>query len=318
MATTLKQSYPGYVDRQGVGADALDKTIDALRIRFNKTPMQMAELFRVARARANTYYESTYGDELDLPRQNSDADKIPFLTPTKGFKKKFTVIQYRSGVQVERAMPESELIPVARRMIGGLMKSGRIQKEYAMADIWNNLTAVGAYLGADGVAIAADDHPYPDAAVSPATWSNLDTASDLTYDAYNTARKNLRKRKNAKGQVMGINPKQLIVPIDKEKEARTVIGTELVPGSANNDMNVWQNTVSIKVVDYLTSTTQWTLKGDVGEQYNGFIWIEDVPASLAPTTGADRSTDIIWGERLRARFAVGATVDNNIQHNAGL
>jgi len=311
-----KISYPGIIDRQGVGIDALDKDIDALRMRFNKTPMQMAELFRVAKASRNAYYESTFGDELDLPRESSDIDKIPFLTPTNGFKKKFTVVQYRSGVQVERAMPESELIPVARRMMGGLMKSARIQKEYAMADIWNNLVATGDYLGADGVAIAATNHPYPDALVG--TWSNLDAvASDLTYDAYNTNRKALRKRKNAKGQVMGINPKQLIVPIDKEKEARTVIGTELVPGSANNDMNVWQNTVTIKVVDYLTSLTQWTLKGDVGAEYNGFIYVEDEPASIISTTGADRSTDVIWGERLRVRFKVGATVDNNIQHNTG-
>lgn len=316
MAITLKQSYPGYIDRQGVGADALDKSIDALRMRFNKTPMQMAELFRVAKARANTYQESTFGDELDMPRQSSDASEIPFLTPTKGFKKSFTVVQYRSGVQVERAMTESELIPVARRMMGGLMKSARVQKEYAMADIWNNLTATGSYLGADGVAIAATNHPYPDSLAG--TWSNLDAvASDLTYDAYNTNRKALRKRKNAKGHVMGIMPSQLIVCIDKEKEARTVIGTELVPGSANNDMNVFQNSVSIKVVDYLTSTTQWTLKGDVGSEYCGFLWIEDQPASIIPTTGKDRGTDVIWGERLRCRFAVGATVDNNIQHNTG-
>lgn len=310
-----KISYPGYIARTGVGVDALNKSIDAMRIRFNKTPMQMAELFRVAKARANTYFESTYGDELDLPRQNSDGDKIPFLTPTNGFKKEFTVVQYRSGVQVERAMPESELIPVAKRMMGGLLRSSRVLAEYAMADIWNNLTATGDYLGADGVAIAADNHPYPDGLIG--TWDNLETAGDLTYTNYNTARKNLRKRKNAKGQVMGINPAKLIVPIDKEQEARTVMGSELVPGSANNDKNVWQNQVEIKVIDYITSTTQWTLMGDVPKEYCGFLWIEDVPASIAPATGADTSTDIIWGERLRMRFAVGATVDNNIQHNTG-
>lgn len=318
MAQT-KIAYPGYIGRQGVGADALDKSVDALRMRFNNTPMQMAELFRVVKARANTYTESTYGDELDLPRESQDADKIPFLTPVNGFKKTFTVVQYRSGVQVERAMPESELIPVARKMMGGLMRSMRVLAEYAMADVWNNLTSTAtAYVGADGVAMASASHPYPDPlAVSGGLWSNLESAGDLTYTNYNTARKNLRKRKNAKGQVMGINPKQLIVPIDKEQEARTVMGSELVPGIANNDKNVWQNQVSIKVIDYLTSTTQWVLKGDIPQEYCGFLWVEDVPASIAPATGADTSTDIVWGERGRMRFAVGGTVDNNIQYNAG-
>jgi len=316
MATILDQSYPGYIDRQGVGADALNKSIDALRTRFNKTPMQMAELFRVAKAKANNYYEGSIGDELDLPRESQDGDKIPFLTPSKGFKKQFNVIQFRAGVQVERAMPESELIPVARRMMGGLMRSGRVLAEYSMADVWNNLTAIGsAYLGADGVAVASAGHPYPDAMIG--TWSNIEAPGDLTYTNYNTARKNLRKRKNAKGQVMGIGPKQLIVPIDVETAAKTVIGTELIPGSSLNDKNIWQGTVSIKVVDYLTSTTQWTLKGDVPAEYGGFLWVEDIPASIAPTTGADTSTDIIWGERLRMRFAAGATVEGNIQHNAG-
>jgi len=316
MAITLQQSYPGYIDRHGVGTDALNKEIDALRMRFNKTPLEMAQFFRKVKARAGTYYESTFGDELDMPRINEDADRIPMLTPHKGFKKEFTVVQYRAGVQVERSLPEQELVPVARRMMGGLMRAGRVHLEYSMADIFNNLTATGVYLGADGVAIAANNHPYPDPLV-PGTWSNLETGADLTYANFNTARKNMRKRRNAKGYVMGITPKKLITCIDKEQEARTVIGTDKVPGVFINDKNVWQGSVEIVVLQYLTSTTQWMLWGDVPMEYCGFLFVEDLPMNIAPMTGADTSTDIIWGERLRTRFGVGATVEANIQYNAG-
>lgn len=315
MAQT-KQTYIGYIGRDGGQADELNKNIDALRMRFNKVPMQMAQFFRKAKAVGGTYQEATYGDELDLPRENEDSDRIPFLTPTNGFKKTFTVVQYRAGVQVERALSEQELKKVARQKMGGLLRSGRVLLEYSMADIFNNLTSTAAaYVGADGVAMASASHPYPDALMG--VWSNVESAGDLTFTNYTTARKNLRKRKNAKGQTMGVNPKFLAVPIDKEKEARVAIGSELVPGSANNDKNVWANTVDIKVVDYFTSTTMWLLFGDIPMEYSGFLYVEDIAPSIAPVSGRDAATDIIWGERLRMRFAVGGTVDPNFQYNAG-
>jgi len=315
-AITLKQSYPGYISTEGGAADELNKSIDAMRMRYNNQPLQMAQFFRTVKAKAGSYYESTFGDELDLPRVSADGDTLPFLIPTKGFKKQFNVVQYRAAIQVERAETEQDLFAVAKRKMGGLLRSGRVLLEYSMADIFNNLTATGAaYLGADNLAVAASNHPYPDSLLG--TWSNLESSGDLTYTNFTTARKNMRKRKNAKGQVMGIMPKVIVVPIDKEKEARTVLGSELVPSSANNDTNVWQNSVEIKVIDYLTSTTAWMLFGDVPAEYCGFLYVEDVAPSIAPTTGGDTSTDIIYGQRLRMRFGVGSTVEPNIQYNAG-
>ena len=316
-AIILKQSFPGYIDRYGVGADALDKTIDALRERYNQTVLQGAQFFRTAYPKGGVYTESTYGTSLPLPVVSNDADKIPMAGPVKGFKKSFNIVTYRLGTQVERSMTEDELIPVARRMASGLMNSGRLLLEYQFADIFNNLTATGtSYLGADGVAIAASTHPYEKAQLG--TWSNIETAGALTAANFSTARTNMRKRQNDLGYHLIVTPKMLVVPADKETQARTLMASEKVPGGALNDKWVWSQSVSITVYDYLTSTTSWMLWGDMPQEHNKFLYIPEVMPSLAPTEGADRSTDIIWGERLRMRHAIGCMgSERNIQYNAG-
>jgi hypothetical protein len=316
-AIILKQSFPGYIDRYGVGADALDKTIDALRERYNQVALQGAQFFRTATPKGGVYHESTFGTSLPLPVLNNDSDNLPFVGPVKGFKKSFSISTYRLATQVERAMTEDELVPVARRMAGGLMNAGRLLLEYQFADIFNNLTATGAaYLGADGVAVAASTHPYEKAQVG--TWSNIESSGALTAANFSTARTNLRKRTNDLGYHLIVTPKMLIVPPDKETAAKTLMASEQVPGGALNDKWVWSESVQVVVYDYLTSTTSWMLWGDIPQEYNSFLYIPEVQPNLAPTEGADRSTDIIWGERLRMRHAIGSMGgDRNIQYNAG-
>jgi hypothetical protein len=70
-------------------------------------------------------------------------------------------------------------------------------------------------------------------------------------------------------------------------------------------------------MNFWTSTTQWCLLGDIPVEYSGFLYIPQGTPNIAPTEGADRSTDVIWGERLRMRHAIGATCGKNLQYNAG-
>jgi hypothetical protein len=316
-ATVIKQSYPGYIDRYGVGADTLDKTIDALRERYNETVLQGAQFFRTAYPKGGVYTESTFGTSLQLPPVSNDSDNLVFAGPVKGFKKSFSIKTYRLGVQVERALPEDELIPVARRLASGLMNVGRLLIEYQMANIFNNITSTdAAYLGADNVAVASSGHPYEKRQVG--TWSNIETAGAITAANFSIARTSMRKRLNDLGYHLPVKPVLVIVPPDKETAMRTLMASEKVPGGALNDPWVWSESVKIVVYDYLTSTTCWLLWGDIPQEHNSFLYIPEVMPSMAPTEGKDRSTDIIWGERIRMRHAVGCMGgERNIQYNAG-
>ena len=316
MASALGiQGNPGYIDRHGVAADALDKTIDALRMRYNKVPLQCSPFFRVEKANRGTYKESTFGTALPLPTINEDSDVLPFNTPVKGFPKEFTIVTYRSAIQAELAVTEDEGFPVVKRMMSGLLDSGRLLYEYLMADVLNNMTTA-AYKGADGKALAALDHPFERAAQG--TWSNLDaTAAALTHANFSTARIAMRTRKNEFGDITPILVKKLVVPAQLEQKAQEIAVSEKVPENNLNATNVWANKFDVVVVDWLTDSNAWFLVGDRPAEYCGLVLVEGVPLNITALTGGDLSTDMVWGNRIRARVAAGHTSERNIQYNEG-
>lgn len=313
-AIVLKQSNPGFIDRQGVGADLLDKEIDLLRMRYNKQPYQGLGFFRTVTPKGGVYKESTWSDVYELPVSSEDSEKLRFVQPMKGFPKSFTTTEYRSAVQIERRLLDEQIEPLARRLAGGLMNSGRLLLEYSAADIWNQATTAAA-VGADGVCLANASHPH--ARRQTGTWSNVETSSAITPYTYGTARKNLRKRPNEFGYPNPMFPRMLVTGPDKETEARTVVATEKVAGTALNDKFVWANEVQVVIWDYQTSTTAWGLFANIPEEYKGMVYGEEVAPNLAPCTGADTSTDIVYGERLRMIFMMGFTVCPELQYNAG-
>lgn len=313
---TLKITNPGYIDRLNTGADAIDKEMDSIVMRYNNIPSVNAQFFRMENAVGGTYKESTISNMYELPRKSEDADPIPYTNPVQGYPKNFTTVQYRLGVRVERRLTEQEIIPVARRMMGGLANSAKMLQEYAMADILNNATAsTAAYLGADGVALASDSHPFEKRQTG--TWDNLETASALSHSTFSTARTNLRKRTNEFGYPLVVKGRILMVPPELEEAANVIMASELKSGSSLNDKNVFMNEVQVIVNDYLTDTNAWFLLGDIPKENCGMLFIQEESPNIAPCTGSDISTDIIWAERLRMSFAVGFTVEKNLQYNAG-
>jgi hypothetical protein len=316
-AITLKQSNPGFIDTSGVGQDAIDKELDALRVRYNEIPLQGGKWFRTEEASNGTFKVATYGTMLELPSESPDASDVPVDTPWKGFNKSFTVVTYRLGTKIERAMTEDQLFPVATKMAGGLMQAYRTLLEYDFANIFNRAQN-SSYTGADGVELSSASHPQPERQVG--TWSNRETAAALTHGTYSTARVNMRQRPNEKGDPMPLRPKELIVPPALEQKAKEIMQSEKVDDTALNTKNVWMGEVEIMVYDWLTSSTQWMLWGnlyDMGSDEQGLHYIRKAAPSIAPMTGGDISTDVIFSRRIRGRHVVGFSVEKNIQENSG-
>lgn len=313
---TIKTFSPGYVDRLSYGTDLLDKTLDTLVTIQNKVPLQGSRLFRTVSAVGGSFRTSQFDNTLPLPVEDSDANPIPFVSPVKGYPKSFTTVVFRSGVQLERKLQTDDLQGKAKESMSGLLESGRTLSEYKMADVLNNLTSTdAAYVGADGVAIASASHPNRYYRTTADVWSNIETAGRLTHARYSTARTNLRKRKNAFGDPMPIAPKILWVVPEDEQEAKQIMQSEKVADNALNNRNIWQNECEVFVYDWSTSTTAWMIVGNRPAEESGFLYIVDQPANISPVT--DKGTDLIWAERLRIDFTVGATIDANIQYNAG-
>jgi hypothetical protein len=307
---------PGFIDRHGVAKDALDKTIDALRMRYNKVELEGAQFFRTAEPTGGTYKESTISNVLELPAVSEDSDDVPIRTPVRGFKKSFSVVTYRAGIKVERAALEDELHSDINRMASGLLDSGRRLLEYAFADVFNNATSTAtAYKGADGVSLANDSHPFENPAQG--TWDNLQTAGAFTHANFNTARTSMATRTDEFGNPMVIMPTKVVCVPAIEDAVRRVISSEKIAGFSINDANPWKNSVDIFVYHYLTGSTKWMLWGNIPKEFCGLIYAPKVTPSVSALEGSDMSTDIVGGQRLRMRFAYGFTVEKNLEYNAG-
>jgi len=304
---------PGYISRSGVGADSLDKEMDLLVNRYNKTPIQGAEFFRVEQARAGSHKEATVGNVLEQPRLNEDTDALPWLTPVPGFRKTFTVVNLRSGVRVTRTMVERELHSKVQYMLSGLLDSARLNMEFNFSDQFNN--SFTGDLGADGKDMFDDGHPFEAKDITD-TWSNKETASALTHASFSTARKNMRKRTNERNDVMPVFVKQLVVPADLEQRAREIKTSELVPDNALNAKNVWRDDGwNVKVYDYLTSTTAWFLQGDIPKERDGLIYVQQVAPNVAGWN--EPNVDIMFAQRLRLQYIVGFSTVKGWQGNSG-
>jgi len=319
-ATILALGQPGYIDRHGVGQDALDKTIDKLILRENMTLLQGAQFFRTVNApKGDEYKESDFGNDLPLPPENEDTDSLPFATPTRGYSKAITWVTCRLGVQVERSLVEDEIEAVAKKMMSGLLRSGKLRIEYLLADYMNNLTTdSAAYRGGDNLPAVSDSHPYERRMTG--TWDNNETAAALTSSTFFTMKTNLRKRTDTRGYKSPRMAKLLVVPADLAKKASEIATANLVPESAMNTPHTAEGGkgVSYVVYDYWTDTNCWAMFTNLGnDEENGLIFVQKVAPSVAPTVGSDRSTDVIWGQRLRMRVGAGLRHGKMLNFNAG-
>jgi len=121
-------------------------------------------------------------------------------------------------------------------------------------------TATGPQL-ADGGALF-----NPTATTTAGGHANLlVTAFGTNTTAYAAARLAMRKQTDqvlGVGQRLGVIPRYLLVPYDLEVAAQTVINSERVPGSGNNDINPYFRESEVIGVPNWTDANDWALVAD--------------------------------------------------------
>lgn len=80
--------------------------------------------------------------------------------------------------------------------------------------------------------------------------TNLETARLLLEDT---------NAVSAHGQKINIKGDTLLVPTALQQTAAVIVGSDRVPGSANNDVNTYRNALRVQPWRYLTTSTSWAL-----------------------------------------------------------
>ncbi|MGH2356199.1 MAG: Mu-like prophage major head subunit gpT family protein, partial [Chloroflexota bacterium] len=142
-----------------------------------------------------------------------------------------------------------------------------------------------------------------------ASHGNRGTAA-LSATALQDAITAMMKQTNSAGKRLNLRPRYLLVPPDLLFTALTIVNSSLVPGSANNDVNVLQGVVEPISVAQFTDVTDWYVMADpalVEGLEVGFVGGREAPDLLlqdAPTAGMVFTNDQI-SFRVRWEFGGG-------------
>lgn len=263
------------------------------------SPVQ--SLFGMESSVSSVEYSQGIGGGGLVPEYNSDNDpgnsQIQYDSFNPLYETTFTHKEYAKGVQIERKLWDDDRAGLIKRRAASLgIEYGQTRAYYA-ASVFNNAFS-SSYLGADGKALCADDHPTrPDDSTAI---DNKGTTA-LSYAAIKATLQAGRRMDNDRGFPMPMIYDTLVVPVELEETAREILGASGKPGSADNDANAVSN-LRVLADPYLTDANNWFMVASAQAKLH-LLWFDRV----APELSLDPTSDFNLVARYRGymRFSFG-------------
>lgn len=174
----------------------------------------------------------------------------------------FSVVDYKKALPITREFMRDNKWGLVAKNVRAAADKGRITREARGMDMFR--LGFTTKLTNDAATIFSNTHTT----VSGDTVDNLFTEA-LDDDALNTGLVMMAEQKDQAGVIVGRRARVLLVPPAVYKQACILTGSELRPGTANNDMNVYsvKYGLYVKQSPYLGaassgSDTAWFLIGD--------------------------------------------------------
>lgn len=165
----------------------------------------------------------------------------------------------------EEAIEDNLYMSMGAKYAKALARSMQHTKEIKAAAVLNNAFS-SSFLGGDGKALLATDHPL----LGGGTYSNkLATPADFSEAALEDILIQIRKAVDDRGIPLALSPKMVIVPPEVEYTAIRILGSTLRSGTADNDINaVGSKNIFAKMPEVITRLTDpdaWFVKTDCPE-----------------------------------------------------
>jgi len=193
---------------------------------------------------------------------------------TQGPVTRFVHVAYALGYIVTHEELKDDLyMEVSKTRASSNARAFRQTKERVCANIYNRAFSA-SYLGADGKALCATDHPN----TSGGTFSNkLAVDADLSEAALEDMLIQIMQATDDRGMLINLMPKSLHVAPANWFNANRILKSTYQTGNANNDINVLNATnalpMGIKLNHYFTAPQAWFVRTNV-ETGKGMLFLE--------------------------------------------
>jgi hypothetical protein len=237
--------------------DELDPAIRKIFFdRYNEEPQVMPMVFNVMTSDRDSEKLSGatgFGKMI----QTSELGALDYEDPLAMYKTTITHLKYTKGFKVSQELVEDDQHNVISQMPRALAKSVVYTTEYWGASVFNNAFSTSYTSYGDGKPLCSTGHTRADGGTAQSNASS----SEIVFSEANleTGRLALEKALNDKGQIVNFKADTLLIPIELRKPAQIITESTMRPGTANNDVNVYDGVFKVIPWRYLTNTTAWFL-----------------------------------------------------------
>lgn len=236
--------------------------------RYKELPQVMPSIFNVGSSDRDQETDSaTTG--FGMLQNTSELGALDYEDPVKMYNTTYRHLKYTKGFRVSQELYEDDQHNVIAKMPKALAKAVVKTTEYYAAATLNNAFSTSATSYGDGKPLCSTSHTRADGGTSQSNAS----ATGITLGEVNleTGALALEKALDDKGQIVQFQADRLVVPVDLRKTAKIITDSQMRPGTANNDVNVYEGMYDVIPWRYITSTTAWFLM-DKTEQLLNWFW----------------------------------------------
>ena len=242
---------------RGQFKDELDPAIREIFFdRYDQEPQVMPQVFNVLTTDKDTESDSATTAFGKLV-QTSELGALDYEDPVKMYKTTYTPLKYTKGFKVSQELVEDDQQNVIAAMPRALAKSVAYTTEYYAASVLNNAFSTSYTSYGDGKPLCSVGHTRADGGTSQ---SNAQSSGAVLSEAnLETLRLQGEKALNDKGEIVNFKMDRLVIPVDLRKTAQILTESSMRPGTANNDVNIYEGVFKVLPWRYITSTTAWFL-----------------------------------------------------------
>lgn len=179
---------------------------------------------------------------------------------------------YALGFLISEEMIQDGLYPQMMNLAGELGTSSYWTTELYGHDVWNNAFSTAKYVGRDGKALCATDHPIQGTGSTQGNRPAVDT--DLSEAALEAAIGAYDVMLNERGMPILMPAQTLLIHPSNRMLAKRLLFSAGLPGGNNNDVNPLQGELTPFADPWLTDTDAWFVLGPPEFLGVKFYWRE--------------------------------------------